>query len=134
MASPQLDPTVTIAPLIPGAATINQKTIELWIQIAFSTGYYTVGGVPAGLAAYAGSLSINDTQYLFSDFRSEDTVGTASLATGNYSYKYIPSTDSFQIFDGSPNAGNELGASQVIPAGVLNDTIVGYVKYNRLSA
>lgn len=133
MASPELDPQVSYAPLVPGATSIDQKTITLWLQVSFGTGYYTVGGVPAGLAAYAGTFTVNDTQYLFSDFKSEDTVVT-SLNSGGYTYKYIPSTDSFQIFDGAAVGGNELTASQVIPAGVLNDVIVGYVTYNRLSA
>ena len=133
MASPELDPQVTIAPLLPGATSIDQKTITLWLQIAFGTGYYTVGGVPSGLAAYAGSLTVNDTQFLWADIKSEDAV-TTSLNQGGYTYRYVPATDLIQIFDGAQAAGNELTSSQVIPAGVLNDTIVAQITYNRLSA
>jgi len=131
MASPQLDPAVTYAPLIPGATTIDQKTITLYLQVAFGAGYYTVGGVPAGLAAYVGTFSVNDTQFLWAEVKSENPYST-SLGIGGFTYRYNPTNDTFQIFDGSP--AGELTASQVIPAGVLNDTIIMRVTYNRLAA
>ena len=118
MASPQLDPVVTYAALVPGAVDITSKTISLWLQVAFSAGYYTVGGVPAGLQAYVGTWSVNDSQYLWSEFKSEEPF-TTSLGIGGFNYRYNPTNDTFQIFDGPVQASNELTASQAIPAGVL---------------
>ena len=132
MAAPQLDPVITYAPLIPGGTTIDQKTITLYVQLAFSAGFYTVGGIPAGLQAYAGSLTINDTQFLWGDIHSEEPF-TSSLGIGGFTYRYNPLNDSIQIFDGPMQASNELTASQAIPAGVLNDVIVGRFTWNRLS-
>jgi hypothetical protein len=108
--------------------SIDSKTISLWLQIAFAAGYYTVGGVPAGVAAYAVGQTVDSAQFLAAYVGTEATR-TSSPAVGSYRYLYIPSTDKFQIFDSS-NA--ELGASAAIPAGVLNDTIVGQFIYNRL--
>lgn len=133
MASPEQDPVVTYAPLVPGAVDITSKTISLWLQVAFGPGYYTVGGVPAGLAAYAGTWTVNDSEYLWSEFKSEEPY-TTSLGIGGYTYRYNPTNDTFQIFDGAPSPTSELTASQVIPSGVLNDVIVGRVIYNRLAA
>lgn len=133
MASPQLDPVVTYAALIPGAVDITSKTISLWLQVAFSAGYYTVGGVPAGLQAYVGTWTVNDSQFLWAEFKSEEPL-TTSLGIGGYTYRYNPTNDTFQIFDGAASSSNELTASQAIPAGVLNDVIVGRVIYNRLAA
>ena len=132
MASPELDPVISIAPLIPGASTIDQKTITIYVQLAFSAGYYTVGGVPAGIQAYAGTLTINDTQFLWGDVRSEEPF-TTSLGIGGYNYKYNPLNDTIQIFEGPVATGYELTASQAIPAGVLNDVIIGRFTWNRLA-
>jgi hypothetical protein len=131
MASPEMPPQVTFAPLVPGAVSIDSKTITLWLQVAFAAGYYTVGGIPAGLAAYASSLGIDSNSFLWGDTKSEEPI-TTSLNIGGYTYRYNPTTDMFQIFDGTASPANELTASQVIPAGVLNDVIVGQYTYNRL--
>lgn len=133
MASPQLDPNITYAPLIPGAVTIDSKTITAYLQLAFSAGFYTVGGVPAGLAAYMNSLTVNTTEFLWGEIKSEEPF-TTSLGIGGYTYRYNPLNDTIQIFDGPQQASNELTASQAIPAGVLNDVIVGRFTYNRLAA
>jgi len=132
MASPQLQPTVTFAPLIPGGATIDQKTITVYLQLAFSAGFYTVGGVAAGLASYVNSLTINTSQFLWGEIKSEEPW-TTSLGIGGFTYRYNPLNDTIQIFDGPASTGNELTASQAIPAGVLNDIIVGRFTYNRLA-
>lgn len=132
MASPQLQPTITYAPLIPGASTIDQKTITVYLQVAFSAGFYTVGGIAAGLAAYVNTLGINTTQFLWAEIKSEEPF-TSSLGIGGFKYAYNPLNDTIQIFDGAPGTtGTELTASQAIPAGVLNDVIVARFTYNRL--
>jgi hypothetical protein len=124
---------VSIAALIPGCTSIDQKTITLWVQIAFGAGTYTTGGVPAGIAAFAGTLTVNDTEYLWSSFQSEEPF-TSSLGIGGFTYRYNPSNDTLQIFDGAPATGTELSNGSAIPSGVLLDTITGQVVYNRLSA
>jgi hypothetical protein len=133
MASPELDPVVSYAPLVPGAVSIDSKTITAWLQVAFAAGFYTVGGVPAGLQAYLGTLTVNTTEPLWIDMKSEEPV-TSSLNIGGYTYRYNPLNDSIQIFDGAASPSNELTASQAIPVGVLNDVIICRATYNRLSA
>lgn len=121
-----LAPVVTYAPLTQGP-TIDRLTITLWLQLAFSAGYYTVGGVPSGLAAFAGTQTIDSAPFLASRIDSEATT-SSSPAVAGYTYKYIPSTDKIQIFLN----GSELTASQAIPANVLNDIIVGQFIWVRL--
>lgn len=133
MASPQLDPVVSYAPLVPGGTSIDSRTITAWLQVAFAAGFYTVGGVPAGLQAYLGTLTVNTTQPLWIDIRSEEPL-TTSLNIGGYNYRYNPLNDTIQIFDGVVQASNELTASQAIPVGVLNDVIICKATYNRLPA
>lgn len=127
----QLVPPVTLAPLVPGPGTIDQKTITLYLQIAFGSGFYTVGGVPVGVAAYADQNGIDASEYLAGRVDSEATTTSAgaSLPTvGGVTYKYIPATDKLQMFIN----GVEFTASEAIPAAVLNDTIVGQFTYLRL--
>lgn len=133
MASPQLSPTVSFAPLIPGAVTIDSKTITAYLQLAFSAGFYIVGGIPSGVSAYMNSLTVNTSEFLWAEIKSEEPF-TTSLNIGGFSYRYNPLNDTIQIFDGAPSATTELTASQAIPAGVLNDVIVGRFTYNRLAA
>ena len=127
-------PAITFADLFPTGTTIDQKTITLWQQLAIGSGVYAVGGIPAGVQALAGTKTVDDTTFLFADVVSELTVP----ATGtSFKYKYIPSTDKLQIFQVTTSSGTvtataELSASAIIPSGVLNDTIIGYFKYNRL--
>lgn len=126
----QLVPAVQLAPLTQGP-DITKLTIQLYLQIAFGTGFYTVGGVPAGVAAYASKVGINPAQFLTGRVESEATTSSsgASLpSVGGVAYKYIPTTDKIQM---SIN-GVEFTASEAIPAAVLNDVIVGNFVYVRL--
>ena len=123
---------VTLAPLTLGP-DITSRTIILYLQIAFSALAYAKGGVPAGVAAYADQNGINANNFLFSNIEGEDTVvdGSGSIPTvGGVVFKYIPSTDKIQLFDG--RTGLEFTESEAIPPAVLNDTIVGQFIYNRL--
>lgn len=122
-----LVPTVTIANLLQGT-DISSRTLTLWLQLVFSAGYYTVGGVPAGVATYAGSQTVDAAAFLQSFIQGEDPQ-TTSPAVGGYRYKYNPTNDTIQIF--LLSNGVELGASAAIPAEVLNDVIVGQFVYNR---
>lgn len=124
--------TITLAPLTLGP-DITSRTIILYLQIAFSAAAYAVGGVPAGVAAYANKNGIDAGQFLFSNVEGEDTVvdGSGSLPTvGGVVFKYIPSTDKIQLFDG--RTGLQFTESEAIPPAVLNDVIVGQFIYNRL--
>lgn len=125
--------TITLAPLTLGP-DITSRTIILYLQIQFSAFSYAVGGVPAGVAAYADQNGINaEDNFLFSEIEGEDTVvdGSGSVPTvGGIIYKYVPATDKIQLFDG--RTGLEFTESEAIPPAVLNDTIVGRFTYNRL--
>lgn len=122
-----LVPSVSIANLLQGT-DISSRTITLWLQLVLSAGYYTVGGVPAGVAAYADAQTVDASAYLQSFIQGEDPQ-TASPVVGGYRYKYNPTNDTIQIFLLSD--GSELTASEAIPAGVLNDVLVGQFIYNR---
>jgi hypothetical protein len=128
----QLVPQVTLAQLTTGPS-IDSRTITAWLQIAFGQGFYTVGGVPSGIAAFVSSLGIDSSAFLFADINSEATQtndGSSLPVVGGITYKYIPSTDKLQLF--TTNNGLELTASEAIPHGALNDIIVGQFIYNRI--
>lgn len=120
-----LQPTITLAQLTTGP-TIDSRTITVWLQLAFSGGYYTVGGVQSGIQAFVSGLGVDDAHYLGSFIEGEETV-TATV--GGVRYKYIFDTDKIQLFSA---AGVEFTASQAIPVTVLNDIIVGNFTYNRI--
>ncbi len=127
-------PAVTTAALIPGYTSIDQKTIDLWFQLTIGAGVYETGGIPAGFAALANSLTVDENAFLFADVVSELAVPSTGTS---YKYKYIPGPDYLQIFavvtsSGAITSTTELGSSVVIPAGVLADTIVARTTYNRL--
>lgn len=127
----QNNPTVTLAQLTLGPS-IDSRTITLWLQVAFSAGYYTVGGVPSGIAAFADANGINANQFLACYFSSEVATtgdGSSLPVSGGITYKYVPSTDKIQMFTSN---GVELTASEAIPLAVINDTVVAQVIYNRL--
>ena len=119
MSSPA--PSVSLA-LLTAQPSFDSNTISLFLQIAFSAGgYYETGGIPGvGLLALASEMGINVNQYLQTLIQSE--------IAGAYTYKYIPSTDSIQIFQN----GSELASSAGISTGILNDVIVAKATFNRL--
>lgn len=127
-------PAITTAALIPGYTSIDQKTISLWFQLTVGAGVYETGGIPAGFAALANSLTVDENAFLEANVVSE--LATPSTGT-SYKYRYIPAQDYLQIFavitsGGAITSTTELGSSVVIPAGVLNDVIVAKSTYNRL--
>jgi len=130
MAQPQ--PVITYSNLLTGT-DITKYTIQLYLQISIGTGYYTVGGIAAGLQAYASQQGISaNAQFLFSQIASELQTLNSNLSLpteGGFTYKYIPAKDLLQIFD---KTGLELTASEPIPQGVYTDTIVGVFTWNRL--
>lgn len=124
------NPVVTLAQLTSGPA-FDSRTSTVWLQISFGTGYYTVGGVPTGIAAFVDSLTVDATAFLAAYVQSEAATtndGSSLPVVGGVTYKYIPATDKMQMFIN----GVEFTASEAIPHAVLNDTIVGQFIYNRL--
>lgn len=122
---------MTYAALIPGYTTIDQKTITVWVQLAIGSGVYAAGGVPSGVVSLVSGLSIDSTTFLDATVESELTLATSG---SSYVYRYVPSTDKLQIFQYTNSSGAtvELSGSAIIPAGVLTDTIVAQMTYNRL--
>ena len=126
-------PVVTLAELYAMGVTIDSQTITAYLQIAFQPGYYTVGGVPAGIAAFLGGLTVNTSNPLWAAVMSEDpVVQNSATASGNFTYLYNFENDTIQIFDGPIAAENELTASEASPGGVLQDTIVGKFTFARI--
>jgi hypothetical protein len=118
---------VTLAPLQQGTPTdFTSSTVSIWLQIAFQAGgYYESGGLPAGVAAYASSIGINVNSFLQAIITSETDNDSNAI---QYSYKYVPSSDSIMILGPT----GELASSAGIPTAVAQDTIVGHFIFNRL--
>ncbi len=114
---------VTPTPLCVG--DMGSKTISNFLQFVFTAGTYIAGGLPSGVQAFADGMTIDVTQFLWSDVHGEDQV-TTSPAVGGYSYKYAANTDTLQVF---LNSTEITGA---LPAAVLNDLVIGVFTYNRL--
>ena len=124
-------PLVTLANL-QTLPDITKSTIQLFLQISIGSGYYTVGGVPMGLKAFANSVGISaNAQYLIGFIQSEIATQNSGLSLptqGGFQYKYIPASDLLQIFENNV----ELTASEPVPPGVLNDIVIGQFIWNRL--
>jgi hypothetical protein len=119
---------VSLALLTP-QVTIDSNTASVYVQISFSLGYYNPGGLASGVQAFVSALTVDDEQFLQAIITSEATfASTASLpSTGGFQYIYNPTTDKIQVVLN----GVELTASETMPAGVLNDVIVGKFTYLR---
>lgn len=111
---------ITISPLCEN--DITSKTIRAFLQIAFSAGTYVTGGLAAGVAAYMDAHTVDVTQFL------QATINGEMAEANNYGLKYIPSTDTIQIFSG----GTELANGASLPSALTGDTLVGEFVYNRL--
>jgi hypothetical protein len=127
MASPVA--VLVLSPLQSGTPTdFTSSTVSIWLQISFANtagGYYESGGIPSGVQAYASQLGINVNQFLQAHIVSE----TDNDSNGaQYSYKYVPSTDSIMII----GPAGELAPSYAIPSSVVADVVVGKFTYNRL--
>lgn len=118
--------------LLANGPTIDSRTITVYLQLAFNTGYYNTGGIPAGIGAFINKLGVNTSNPLWVEVQSEDVVGSTSASLGNYYYLYNFTYDTIQIFDGPASNATQLQASQLVPVGVLTDTIVGAFTYSRI--
>jgi hypothetical protein len=122
--------SVTLTPVC--GPTFDSKTTSLFFQATFGgSDFYDTGGLPAGLVALANSLSIDTAagQFLQAVIQGEDSVFTGSFEQGGYLYHYCYPSDTIQIFTA---AGVELTQSQLLPAGVLNDVVIGKATWIRL--
>lgn len=103
---------------------ITGATIRAWLLVTVNPGTYTTGGIPFGLIAWADSHTVDFNGFLDCAVKSELplVVGTS----GEYTYRYNPSTDTLQI----TKNGTELSAG-AIPAEVLADDIICNATWNR---
>lgn len=98
----------------------TQKTIGAWGQVTFVSGTYLTGGIPFGLVQFADARTVDFNGFLKCEVYDE----TASTGGSNYSFRYIPTTDSLQIFQG----GTELSAGTTV---ALTDNIQFHAVWNR---
>jgi hypothetical protein len=105
---------------------ITQSTIQAWLQVNFTPGTYTTGGLLMGLLAYADSRTIDFNGFLRASVWGEDVVTTT---VGGFVYHYSPVGDVLQIV--SATTGLELAGGSAIPAGVLSDIVLCLAVWNR---
>ena len=103
---------------------ITGKTIQAWGQVSFTPGTYVAGGLLMGLIAYADARTVDFIGFLRCSVFGEDVI---TSTVGGYSYHYSPVGDVLQV---SLN-GVELATGAVIPAAVLNDTVLFLAVWNR---
>jgi hypothetical protein len=103
---------------------ITGKTIQAWGQVSFTPGTYVAGGLLMGLIAYADARTVDFNGFLRCSVFGEDVI---TSTVGGYSYHYSPVGDVLQV---SLN-GVELATGAVIPAAVLNDTVLFLAVWNR---
>jgi hypothetical protein len=95
---------------------ITGATIKIWGSVAFGSGYtYTTGGIPFGLLALADSKTVN-----FDGFLRCEVFDEAAAGATVYSFRYVPSTDSLQIF----SSGTELANGASIPSALVTDSSI----------
>jgi len=96
---------------------ITGATLSIWGTVSFGYGLnYTTGGIPFGLVKLADSLTVN-----FNGFLQGTVYDEAPAAPSHpYTFRYVPSTDSLQIFD----AGVEVANGATIPPALFNDSSV----------
>lgn len=103
---------------------ITGATIGAWLSVSFGYGLnYTTGGIPMGLVKFADSVTVDFNGFL------ECTVWDESAANGTtaYSFRYVPATDTLQIFQtllGSTGATTELVNGAALPTALLVDSSV----------
>jgi hypothetical protein len=103
---------------------ITSSTTKFWLSVALGYGLnYTTGGIPFGLIALADSKTVN-----FDGFLRCDVFDEAAAGATVYTFRYVPSTDSLQIFSN----GTELANGAVLPTALLTDSsIVAEATFNR---
>lgn len=103
---------------------ITSSTTKFWLSVALGYGLnYTTGGIPFGLIALADSKTVN-----FDGFLRCDVFDEAAAGATVYTFRYVPATDTLQIFGN----GTELSNGAVLPTALLTDSsIVAEATFNR---
>lgn len=104
---------------------ITGKTIRAWLIINVIPGGYTTGGIPLGLFTYLDSVTVDVNGFLALEIQGEESVN--AIGSASYTYRYIPSTDTLQIF----NNFVELSNNQTVPLAVIADVLVALATVNR---
>jgi len=98
---------------------ITGKTIKAWAQLAFSAGSYVAGGLSLGLLLFADARTVDFNGFLQCNVGNETLLAPGAK---DYTFRYIPSTDTLQIIDNS--TGLEIVAGITIPSVILNSTYI----------
>ena len=103
---------------------ITSSTTKFWLSVALGYGLnYTTGGIPFGLIALADSKTVN-----FDGFLRCDVFDEAAAGATVYTFRYVPATDTLQIFGN----GTELSNGAVLPTALMTDSsIVAEATFNR---
>ena len=107
---------------------ITSSTTKFWLSVALGYGLnYTTGGIPFGLIALADSKTVNFDGLLRCDVFDEAAAGAVF-----YTFRYVPATDTLQIFQNSGGSTTELSNGAVLPTALLTDSsIVAEATFNR---
>lgn len=107
---------------------ITSSTTKFWLSVALGYGLnYTTGGIPFGLIALADSKTVNFDGFLRCDVFDEAAAGAVF-----YTFRYVPATDTLQIFQNSGGSTTELSNGAVLPTALLTDSsIVAEATFNR---
>jgi uncharacterized membrane-anchored protein len=105
---------------------VTGKTIQAWLQVNFTPGTYTTGGLLMGLLAYADSRTVDFNGFLRASVWGEDVI---TSTVGGYNYHYSPVGDLLQIVNAT--TGLELASGAAIPVQVLSDIVLCLAVWNR---
>jgi len=96
---------------------ITGKTQGAWGTVSFGYGLnYTTGGIPMGLVLFADQRTVDFNGFLWCDVHDESAANDATL----YTFRYVPATDTLQIFVN----GVELANGAALSTGLLIDSSV----------
>src|SRR6185295_6552041 len=107
---------------------ITGKTIRAHVLVTFTGGAYVSGGIPANLLKFADVRTVDFNGFLRAEFYGENPYNQVS-GVGAYTFYYSPVTDTLQIF--RTTTGVELTAGAALPAGILSDTVLAEITWDR---
>jgi hypothetical protein len=100
---------------------ITGATLGAYLSVSFGAGTYTTGGIPMGLVLYADQRTIDFNNFLVCAFYDETSSDSSGVV---YSFRYIPTTDSVQIFSN----GTELASGASV---AITDSVLAHAVWNR---
>jgi hypothetical protein len=98
---------------------ITGKTIGAYGQVFFGAGTYTSGGIPFGLIAFADARTVD-----FNGFLRNEVFDETYVNGSNYTFKYIPTTDSLVIYLNGTELTNGASVS-------ISDTVMFHAVWDR---